>query len=75
METITIKYFKKNMRSYFDKVRAGRKLLVVTDTQNSDIIIIRNLNDSMEETFYLLKSPNNATRLLQGIEEYERSKS
>jgi len=28
--------------------------------------------ESMEETFYLLKSPKNATRLFKGIEDYEK---
>ena len=76
MEAITIKHFKKNIKSYFDKVCADRKPLVITDITHGDIVILPIAEyDSMEETFYLLKSPNNATRLLQGIEEYERSKS
>jgi antitoxin YefM len=29
----------------------------------------------MQETFYLLKSPKNAARLLKGIEEYQKGKS
>ena len=30
--------------------------------------------DSMQETFYLLRSPANALRLMKGIEEYEANK-
>ncbi|MFC0518850.1 type II toxin-antitoxin system Phd/YefM family antitoxin [Mucilaginibacter angelicae] len=75
MEAITIKHFKKNIKSYFDKVCADRKPIVITDSQNGDIVIMSKAEyNSMEETFYLLKSPNNAIRLLQGIEEYKQSK-
>jgi antitoxin YefM len=75
MEAITIKHFKKNIKSYFDKVCANREPIVVTDILHGDIVILsKSEYDSMEETFYLLKSPRNAARLLQGIEEYKQGK-
>lgn len=75
MEAITIKHFKENIKSYFDKVCADRKPIVITDPQNGDIVIISKAEyNSIEETFYLLKSPRNAARLLQGIEEYKQGK-
>lgn len=75
MEAITIKLFKKNIKSYFDKVCADRKPLVVTDISHGDIVILSKAEyDSMEETFYLLKSPGNAARLLHGTEEYKQNK-
>jgi antitoxin YefM len=76
METITITHFKKNIKSFLNKVCVERKPLTVTDTQNGDIVIMSRAEyDSIEETLYLLKSPNNAIRLMQGIEEYNRSNS
>jgi antitoxin YefM len=75
MEATTITDFKKNIKSFFDKVCVERKPLTVTDPQNGDIVIMSKAEyDSMEETFYLLKSPRNAARLLQGIEEYKQNK-
>jgi len=75
MEAVTIKHFKKNIKSYFDKVCADRKPLVITDIPHGDIVILSKAEyDSMEETFYLLKSPRNTARLLQGIKEYKQSK-
>jgi antitoxin YefM len=48
---------------------------VVTDILQGDIVILSKAEyDGMEETFYLLKSPRNAARLLQGIEEYKQGK-
>ncbi|QEM13883.1 type II toxin-antitoxin system Phd/YefM family antitoxin [Mucilaginibacter rubeus] len=75
MEAITIKHFKKNIKSCFDKVCADRKPLVVTDISHGDIVILSKAEyNSMEETFYLLKNPRNAARLLQGTEEYKQNK-
>ncbi|UOE49747.1 type II toxin-antitoxin system prevent-host-death family antitoxin [Mucilaginibacter sp. SMC90] len=75
MEAISIKLFKKNIKSYLDKVCADRKPLVVTDISHGDIVILPKAEyDSMEETFYLLKSPGNAARLLHGTEEYKQNK-
>lgn len=75
MEAVTIKHFKKNIKSYFDKVCADRKPLVITDIEHGDVVILSKTEyDSMEETFYLFKSPGNAARLLQGIEEYKQGK-
>ena len=47
--------------------------LFVTSANGEDVVVLSKSDyESMEETFYLLKSPNNATRLLKGIEDYEK---
>jgi antitoxin YefM len=46
---------------------------LVTSTTGDDVVVLSKADyESMEETFYLLKNPANASRLLKGIEEYEK---
>ena len=45
----------------------------VTSANGEDVVVLSKRDyESMQETFYLLKSPNNAARLLKGIEDYEK---
>lgn len=39
-----------------------------------NIVMVLRADNNMQETFYLLKSPKNATRLLESIEEYKSGK-
>ncbi len=65
--------FRQQLKSYLDKVRNNHTPLFVTSANGEDVVVISKSDyESMEETFYLLKSPANATRLLKGIEEYEK---
>lgn len=60
------------MKSYLDKVRNNHIPLYVTSANGEDVVVISKADyESMEETFYLLKSPANAARLLQSIEDYK----
>jgi antitoxin YefM len=73
MEITTYTTFRQQLKSFLDKVRNDHKPLIVTSANAEDIVVISKADyESMEETFYLLKSPKNAERLLQGIEEYEK---
>ncbi|MDB5149656.1 MAG: prevent-host-death family protein [Mucilaginibacter sp.] len=63
METIAIEHFKKNMKSFFNKVCTDRQPLTIADTQNGDIVIISKAEyDRIQETFNLIKNTNNVIR-------------
>lgn len=65
--------FRQQLKSYLDKVRNSHSPLFVTSANGEDVVVLSKSDyESMEETFYLLKSPKNAARLLQGIEDYEK---
>ncbi|MBD1394138.1 type II toxin-antitoxin system Phd/YefM family antitoxin [Mucilaginibacter glaciei] len=65
--------FRQQLKSYLDKVRNSHTPLFVTSATGDDVVVLSKADyESMEETFYLLKSPKNAARLLQGIEDYEK---
>jgi len=73
MQVATYTSFRQQLKSYLDKVRANHVPLVVTSAGSDDVVVISKADyESMEETFYLLKSPNNAARLLKSIEDYEK---
>jgi antitoxin YefM len=73
MEITTYTSFRKQLKSYLDKVKLNHTPLFVTRANRDDVVVLSKSDyDSMEETFYLLKSPNNAARLLKGIEDYNK---
>ena len=54
-----------------DGVFTSHSPLFVTRANGEDVVVLSKADyESMQETFYLLKSPANAARLLRGIEEY-----
>jgi antitoxin YefM len=72
LQVTTFTSFRQQLKSYLDKVRINHIPLVVTSAGSDDVVVISKSDyESMEETFYLLKSPNNAARLLKSIEDYE----
>lgn len=73
MQVTTYTSFRQKLKSYLDKVRNNHTPLYVTSANGEDVVVLSKSDyESMEETFYLLKSPANASRLLQGIEAYEK---
>ncbi len=67
--------FRQNLKSFLDQVFTKHIPLFVTRTNGEDVVVLSKPDyESMLETFYLLKSPKNAQRLLEGIEEFEKGK-
>ena len=65
--------FRQNLKSFLDQVFSKHIPLFVTRTNGEDVVVLSKSDyESMQETFYLLKSPKNAQRLLEGIQEFEK---
>lgn len=72
MEITTYTKFRQNLKSFLDQVFLKHTPLFVTRTNGEDVVVLSKSDyESMQETFYLLKSPKNAERLLKGIKEFE----
>jgi antitoxin YefM len=73
MQVASYTAFRQQLKSYLDKVRNNHTPLVITSAGSEDVVVLSKSDyESMEETFYLLKNPNNASRLLNGIKDYEK---
>lgn len=73
MEITTYSNFRQHLKSFLDKVFTNHSPLFVTRSNGEDVVVMSKTDyESMQETFHLMKSPNNAARLLKGIEEYEK---
>jgi antitoxin YefM len=73
MQVTTYTSFRQQLKSYLDKVRKNHTPLYVTSASGEDVVVLSKSDyESMEETFYLLKNPNNAARLLKSIENHEK---
>ena len=58
-----------------DAVFTSRAPLFVTRSNGEDVVLMAKADyESMQETLYLLSSPNNAVRLAKGIAEFEQGK-
>ena len=69
MEVTTFTDFRRNMKSYFEKVFNMGKPLFISRPKGRDMVLIsKSEYDSLQETFHLLRSPKNAERLLKAIE-------
>ena len=65
--------FRQHLKSFLDKVFHDNSPIFVTRANGEDVVVISKSDyESMLETFYLLKSPKNAERLLRGIKEFEK---
>jgi antitoxin YefM len=75
MEITSYSNFRQNLKSFLDKVFTTHAPLFVTRTNGEDVVVLSKSDyESMQETFYLLKSPKNAERLAKGLEEFENNK-
>ena len=71
MEITTYSCFRSNLKSFMDWVYDNSAPLYIKRTKGEDVVLLSKTEyESMQETLYLLRSPNNAKRLLEGLEEY-----
>jgi len=65
---------RRNLAAAIDRVNADREPLVITRDRGKPMAVLMSLEDfaSYEETRHLLRSPRNAERLLESVEELER---
>lgn len=67
--------FRQKLKGYLDEVFKSRSPLYVTRTKGENIVVLSEADyESIMETFYLLRSPKNAERLLRAVEEYQQGK-
>ncbi|MFY0628140.1 MAG: type II toxin-antitoxin system prevent-host-death family antitoxin [Reichenbachiella sp.] len=75
MELTTYTNFRKNLKSYLDKVYESHDPLIVTRTHGEDVVVLSKTDyNSIMETFYLLRSPKNAKRIFESLSELDEGK-
>lgn len=72
MEAISYTFARQNLAKTMEKVCNDRSPVIVT-RKSSNAVVIMSLEDyeALEETAYLLRSPQNAKRLLESIAQIE----
>jgi antitoxin YefM len=72
METLTISDTRANLKSVLDRVVADKAPIAIARSKGEGVVMISESEwASIEETLYLLQSPANAARLLEGIRSLE----
>ncbi len=74
MDTISYTAARNHLAQTMDDVCTDHAPVVITRGKARPAVVMISLEDyqSMEETNYLLRSPNNATRLMASIDEIEQ---
>ena len=67
---------RKNLAAMLDKVNADHEPLIITRDRGKPAAVLMSLEDfaSFEETRYLLRSPANAKRLADAVDELDAGK-
>ena len=72
MDAITYTRARANLATTMDRVCNDHDPIIITRNSNQSVVML-SLDDfnALEETAYLLRNPNNATRLFDSIRELE----
>lgn len=75
MNSVTYTAARENLAATMDRVCEDREALIITRNRDQAVVMI-SLDDyqALEETAYLIRSPENARRLLASIQELEAGK-
>lgn len=70
METITYSHTRQHLAEIMNKVKDDRAPVLIT-RQTGNPVVMMSLDDfnALEETAYLMRSPRNAKRLMESIEQ------
>lgn len=71
METTNYSEFRQSMKQYLDAVIDSHTPLMITRTKGREVVVMSKEDyDSIEATLHLLRSPQNAARLLQSVNRF-----
>ena len=75
MEAISYSKARANLAKTMENVCEDHEPVIITNKDDKNVVMI-SLDDykAMEETSYLLRSPKNAKRLLESIQELQKGK-
>ena len=70
MRKFTYSETRRNLSKTMDKVIKDHSPIIITRSKGKGDVVLMSLQEyeSLQETFYLLKSPKNAKRLLDAVE-------
>ncbi|MDE3183993.1 MAG: type II toxin-antitoxin system prevent-host-death family antitoxin [Bacteroidota bacterium] len=75
MEVLNYTEFRKELKSFLDKVSKDEEVIVVSRGKNKNVVVISlNEYNSLKETLYLLSSEKNRKRLQESIDEMKKGK-
>jgi antitoxin YefM len=75
MKAITYTSARENLAATMDKVCEDRDPVIITRKRDQAVVMMSlDEYEALEETAYLLKSPGNARRLLESIQQLEQGK-
>lgn len=64
--------FRQKLKSYLDMVFSSHTPLHITRSKGENFVVLSESDyESLMETFYLLKSPKNAERLISALDQYK----
>ncbi len=70
MKAIKLTDFRQNMKEHLQRMEDDKDIIIVSDSKIKDFVVMPiEEYESFKETFYLLSSPSNAQRLMQGLEQ------
>lgn len=72
MEITTYSKFRQHLKGFFNKVVESHSPLFITQQNGEDLVLMSKSDyEGLQETFYLLRNPKNASRLRAALDEYE----
>ncbi|MDZ7847038.1 MAG: type II toxin-antitoxin system Phd/YefM family antitoxin [Owenweeksia sp.] len=75
MEITNLTDFRRNMKAFFEKVFSLKQPLFIARPRGEDMVLMsKSEYESMQETFYLLRSPKDAERLRKAIDQDKAGK-
>ena len=77
MDAVSYSGFRKNLKSYMQKVNQDSESLLVTAKDPEDTIVVMSKSDydSMQETMYLLSNPDLMARIRRGDKQIQSGKA